>query len=157
MTATSRNIPESPVDLLLSRLERVKPTGPGRWSASCPGPLHNNGDRNPSLSISVGDDARALVRCFVGCEVSAIVAAIGLELSDLFPPRTATHADPIPAHRRPKISDRDLLSVIRREVCIVAQAGEELLSGPLDTPDLERLRIAVQRLFGVIAEAGNHG
>lgn len=154
---TAPSIAESPVDLLLSRLDRVKATGPGRWSASCPGPLHQRGDRNPSLSVAVGDDGRALVRCFSGCEVSAIVAAIGLELSDLFPPRPITHAGPIPAHRRPKISDRDLLAVIRREVSIIATAGEELLTGPLAPPDLERLRTAVRRLFGVLSEAGRHG
>ena len=156
MTAAP-SIIESPVDRLLERLERVKVTGPGRWSASCPGPLHHRGDRNPSLSVTLADDGRALIRCFVGCEVSAIVAAIGLELSDLFPLRPAAHAGPIPAHKRPKISDRDLLAIIRREVCIVAQAGEELLAGPLAPPDLERLRAAVRRLFGVLSEANRHG
>ena len=157
MTATAPSIIESPVDRLLERLERVKVTGPGRWSASCPGPLHHRGDRNPSLSVAVGDDGRALVRCFSGCEVSAIVAAVGLELADLFPPRPITQAGPIPAHRRPKISDRDLLAVLRREVSIIATAGEELLTGPLAPPDLERLRIAVRRLFGVLSEVGRHG
>lgn len=147
----------SPIDRLLERLERVKATGPGRWSARCPGPLHQRGDRNPSLSVAIGDDGRALVRCFSGCEVSAIVAAIGLELSDLFPPRPVAHAKLTPAHQRPKISDRDLLAVIRREVCIVAQAGEELLGGPLALPDMDRLRTAVRRLFGVLSEAGRHG
>ena len=157
MTATAPSIIESPVDRLLERLERVKATGPGRWSARCPGPLHQRGDRNPSLGIAIGDDGRALVRCFAGCEVSAILAPIGLDLADLFPPRPVTHAGPVPAHQRPKISDRDLLAVIRREVSIVAQAGEELLTGPLALPDLERLRAAVQRLFAVLAEAGRHG
>ena len=147
---------ESPIDRLLSRLDRVKATGPGKWSASCPGPLHNHGDRSPSLSIATGDDGRALLRCFTGCEVSAIVAAIGLELSDLFPPRLATHAGPIPGYQRPKISDRDLLEVIRREVSIIATAGEELIAGPLLLPDLERLRVAVRRLFGVLREV-RHG
>lgn len=144
------------IDDLLSRLDKVRPTGPGRWSASCPGPLHNHGDRNPSLSIATGDDDRVLLKCFSGCDVSEIVAAVGLTLSDLFPPRSSNYAGPVPAHRRPKISDRDLLAIIRREVCIVAQAGEELLIGPLSLPDLERLRSAVQRLFGVLAEA-RHG
>lgn len=156
-TATAPHLSESPIDRLLSRLERVKATGPGRWSASCPGPLHNHGDRSPSLSIATGDDDRVLLKCFSGCDVSAIVGAVSLELSDLFPPRPVTHAGPVPAHRRPKISDRDLLAIIRREVSIIAQAGEELLTGPLSLPDLDRLRNAVQRLFGVLAEAGRHG
>lgn len=156
MNNDAPSIIESPVDRLLERLERVKPTGPGRWSACCTGPLHHRGDRNPSLRIAVGDGGRVLLCCGAGCEVSTIIAPLGLELSDLFPPRPATHAGPLPAHRRPKISDRDLLAVIRREVSIVAQAGEELLSGPLALPDLERLRTAVRRLFGVMKEA-RHG
>ena len=148
---------ESPIDLILSRLERVKSTGPGRWSACCPGPLHNHGDKNPSLSIAVGDDGRVLLKCFAGCDVASIVAALGLELADLFPPRLITHADPIPSHQRPKISDRDLLQIIRREVCVVATAGEELVIMPLSLPDLDRLRTASRRLFGVLAETARYG
>ena len=154
--ATAPTFHEAPIDKLLGRLERVKATGPGKWSASCPGPLHNHGDRSPSLSIATGDDGRALLHCFTGCEVSAILAPIGLSLSDLFPPRLATHAGPIPGYQRPKISDRDLLEVIRREVSIIATAGEELIAAPLSLPDLERLRTAVRRLFGVLVEA-RHG
>ncbi|MBE2293558.1 MAG: virulence-associated protein E [Phycisphaerales bacterium] len=148
---------ESPIDLILSRLERVKSTGPGRWSACCTGPLHNHGDKNPSLSIAVGDDGRVLLKCFAGCDVASIVAALGLELSDLFPPRPITHAGPIPPHQRPRISDRDLLAIIRREVCVIAVAGEELTIMPLSLPDLDRLRTATQRLFGVLAETARYG
>lgn len=145
------------IDDLLSRLDKVRSTGPGRWSACCPGPLHNNGDRHPSLSIALGDDSRVLLRCFTGCEVSEIVAAVGLTLSDLFPPRPATYAGPTPDHLRPRISDRDLLAVIRREACVIATAGEELLAGPLALADLERLRTAVHRVFAVLTETGRHG
>lgn len=148
---------ESPIENLLHRLERVRQVGPGRWSASCPGPLHQHGDRSPSLSISLGDDGRVLLKCFTGCEVLEIVAAVGLTLSDLFPPRPAPHAGPIPSHQRPRISDRDLLAIVRRETCIVATAGEELLTGPLALGDLDRLRTAVRRLFAVMTEANRHG
>lgn len=56
------------------------------WSARCP--AHE--DRNPSLSISEGDDGRALVRCHTGCTVDAICKAIGLTPADLFDPSTST-------------------------------------------------------------------
>lgn len=147
----------TPADLILSRLNRIKSTGPNRWSACCPGPLHNRGDKNPSLSIAVGADDRVLLKCFAGCDVAAIVAALGLELADLFPPRPILNAGPIPPHQRPKISDRDLLQIIRREVCVVAIAGEELAIMPLSLPDLDRLRTATRRLFGVLAETARHG
>ena len=46
--------PESggdPIDRVLERLERVRPSG-GGWSARCP--AHD--DRKPSLSVTVADD-----------------------------------------------------------------------------------------------------
>jgi hypothetical protein len=73
----------SAVDKVLAALERVKPAGRGKWKARCP--AHD--DRNPSLSISEGDNGAALIHCFAGCEPAAIVGAIGLELADLMPPK----------------------------------------------------------------------
>jgi hypothetical protein len=46
-------------------------------------PAHN--DTNPSLELDVGDNGRALVHCFAGCPPEAILAALGLKMSDLFP------------------------------------------------------------------------
>ena len=145
---------EPQIDLILSRLERVKQTGPNQWLACCSA----HPDKNPSLSIRQTEDGHILFHDFgQGCSAAAIVAAIGLELADLFPPRPITHAGPIPPHQRPKISDRDLLQIIRREVCVVAIAGEELAIMPLSLPDLDRLRTATRRLFGVLAETARHG
>jgi|SRR5580704_7548991 hypothetical protein len=51
-------------------------------------PAHH--DRSPSLSIRAGRDGRTILHCFAGCEPSAIVQALGLEMRDLFadaPPR----------------------------------------------------------------------
>jgi hypothetical protein len=66
------------VDEVLGRLAKVKRNGAG-WVARCP--VHE--DSNPSLSISE-KDGRILLHCHAGCTVDAIVAAIGLELRDLF-------------------------------------------------------------------------
>jgi hypothetical protein len=73
------------VDELLDRLERVRKTRRG-WTARCP--AHE--DRNPSLSVAEGDDGRVLLRCWTGCTVDKITAALGLELADLFPGRRDT-------------------------------------------------------------------
>ena len=54
------------------------------WQSLCP--AHE--DRSPSLSVREGDDGRALVHCFVGCEVEAILPAVGLQLTDLFDDRS---------------------------------------------------------------------
>jgi protein tyrosine phosphatase len=45
-------------------------------------PAHN--DKNPSLSIKETKDGDVLLHCFAGCGVDDVVAALGLEMSDLF-------------------------------------------------------------------------
>jgi hypothetical protein len=74
-----RGLTGSPVDVVLSRLERVRRSG-GGWEARCP--AHE--DRSPSLSVRVGDDGRVLVYCHAGCRTEDVVAAIGLSRRDLF-------------------------------------------------------------------------
>lgn len=69
-----------PVEKVLERLEQAREGSNGSWRALCP--AHD--DREPSLSVAEGDDGRALVRCFAGCEPEEIVAALGLEMKDLF-------------------------------------------------------------------------
>lgn len=74
-----------PVDRLLQKLPDAKRNGKG-WSARCP--AHD--DRRASLSISEGDDGRALVRCHAGCSVDAICSAVGIRSADLFAVSTPT-------------------------------------------------------------------
>jgi hypothetical protein len=64
---------------LLSLLHEVRARGHGRYAARCPA----HGDTTPSLSISEGESA-VLVRCFAGCTVAEISAALGLTVGDLF-------------------------------------------------------------------------
>lgn len=70
-----------PLGLLLSRLEGVKKQHGERYVARCP--AHDDSD--PSLSLSRGEDGRALVHCYAGCENRDVVAAVGMEMRDLFP------------------------------------------------------------------------
>src|SRR5215211_925214 len=74
----------SPVEVLCKRLDNVRPNGAG-FTARCP--AHE--DRENSLSINEGDDGRALVKCFTGCDVERIVGTLGLTMRDLFQPRTS--------------------------------------------------------------------
>ena len=64
---------------LLSRLDAVRQRGKGRYSSRCPAHI----DKSPSLSISEGDKG-LLLRCFAGCELTAITGKLGLEVKDLF-------------------------------------------------------------------------
>ena len=66
------------VDALLHRLEGVRSCGRG-WKARCP--AHE--DRNPSLSVHEGDRG-ILLRCWAGCSVNEICAAIGMTVRQMF-------------------------------------------------------------------------
>jgi hypothetical protein len=74
-----------PLDLVLDRTENAIKCGAG-WLVSCPLPSHGQGqgDTHPSVSLTEGDDGRALVRCHAGCETQAVVSAWGLVMDDLF-------------------------------------------------------------------------
>ncbi|MCH9650808.1 MAG: hypothetical protein K0U98_21455 [Deltaproteobacteria bacterium] len=81
--------PSAPVATLLGRLRGVRRNGEA-WEALCPS--HN--DTDPSLSVDEGENGRALVHCHAGCAIEDIVAAVGLEVRDLFPsPISETRGD----------------------------------------------------------------
>ena len=127
------------VDALLSRLEKVKRTGAGRWVARCP--AHD--DRGPSLSVRELDDGRILVHCFASCDVESVLANVDLEMSDLFPAREIQHGK---LERRP-FPAADVLRCVSFEALVVSMAAESLARGEaLAQTDLDRLRLAAARL-----------
>jgi hypothetical protein len=126
-------------DALLSRLENVKRTGAGRWIARCPA----HADKRASLSIRELDDSRTLVHCFAQCSVQEVVAAVGLDMTALFPEREIQHGKP---ERRP-IPAADILRCIAFEALVVSVAAGAMLAGePLSSVDRERLKVAAARL-----------
>jgi hypothetical protein len=54
----------------------TRPDGSGNHSCHCPGPLHKNGDANPSLSVKDGENGRPLLYCHAGCDFRDIVVAL---------------------------------------------------------------------------------
>ena len=72
-------------DALLDRLKRVKKTGHNRWVAECPAHKSKSGS---SLAITVSDSDKLLLHDFGGCTAAEIVEAVGLTLTDLFPPQS---------------------------------------------------------------------
>jgi hypothetical protein len=75
-------------DPLLTRLEGVRAVGRDRWRAACPLTRgHKSGTRNRALSVRLADGGAVLLHCFAGHSAAEIVAAVGLALDDLFPPR----------------------------------------------------------------------
>jgi len=134
-------------DRLLSRLEGVRQTGPGRWIARCP--AHDDG--RASLSIREMEDGRILVHDFAGCSVQEVVTAVGLDMAALFPEREIQHGKP---ERRP-IPAADILRCVAFEALVVASAGAAMLAGePVSGIDRERLVLAVARLQDALTAGG---
>jgi hypothetical protein len=70
------------IDAVLSKLREVKPGGAANtWTALCP--AHK--DKRQSLSVTLADDGRILLKCFSGCAFSKIVAVLGMDAADLAP------------------------------------------------------------------------
>ena len=67
------------IDEFLGRLKGVRESGDGSWVACCP--AHD--DSNPSMSVTARN-GKILLHCHAGCQASEIVAAMGLEMKDLF-------------------------------------------------------------------------
>lgn len=129
------------VDALLGRLEGVKTAGPFRWTARCP--AHE--DKNPSLAIREAEDGRILVHCFAGCAVSSVVAAVGLELSDLYPDRPIK-TDFAKSERRP-FSAMQVLNTLATDSMFCAVLSANMANGhQIDEVDRKHLMAAASRL-----------
>lgn len=136
-------------EALLSQLNKVRGRGPGQWSACCP--AHD--DKGPSLSIKELADGRVLVHCFSSCSIEDVLAAVGLEMDALFPPK------PLDGHaykpqRRGLLNLRQCVELIQRECLLVWVAAENLAAGhALTDDDLQRLRVAHRRIDTATTEA----
>lgn len=77
-----------PIERLLEQLDNVRTGWDGdSYTACCPAHY----DTNPSLSIREAEDGRILLYCHAGCETKDVLAALGLEWSDLFPATNVRH------------------------------------------------------------------
>ena len=82
------------------------------WDVSCPG---HDDKRNPDLGVCEGQDGRILLKCRSGgCSTEAIVAALGLELRDLFPNSTAKRRQ-VATYSYESVDGEPLFQVVRFE------------------------------------------
>lgn len=131
-------------DSLLARLEGVKRTGQGKWVALCPA----HGDKHPSLAVRETDDGVLLIHCFAGCDAEAVLGALGLDLSDLFPPKGSDGRKP---DKRP-FSAADLIHLAAWESLIAAIVTSDITRGK--TADRDRLLVCAARLRHIAEVAG---
>lgn len=112
------------ITAFLARLTGVRGRN-GSWSAKCPA----HADRSPSLSVKELGDGRILVHCFGGCGTDAVLGALGVSMTDLFPEPLGQH---MPA-RRGDFTAMDALRGLTFESSVIAIAAADVAEGrPVD-------------------------
>lgn len=140
----------SPSTLLLSRLEGVIKTGKG-WRARCP----HCGGKGHKVAIAEGDNGTLLVTCFSCHDTAAVLAAVGLQVGDLFARKDLRSMSPA---NRSQLRQAALLprwraatEVLSHEATVLLIAANKMGDGePLDEADLTRLRVAALKVFDVV-------
>lgn len=139
---------------LLSRLDAVRSRGTGKWVARCI--AHQ--DNNPSLSVSDGERG-LLLKCWAGCTLDEITAALGIEIKDLFFDAPTPHGHR-PSWKPVKIdlvalAFRFELGALDRRLRAerVNQAINAISINELPDNDLDRLVDAVARAYADIERA----
>ena len=106
-------------------------------------------DRRMSGTFKIEDDGRLLlIHDHGGDSAVAILAAIGLELSDLYP-------EPLHGHRKGSkrpFPAADCLRAVAFEGTVVMAIGAAMLAG--EALDRERLVLALERVNGALSAAG---
>lgn len=136
------------IGTLLSRLQKVKKTGNGKWMCQCS--AHD--DKTASLVITDAGDGRILLNCFAGCDTYSILQAVGLDWQDIMPERASSHFS-----EKPKsiIYASEAMQLIKFETQIVLVAAYDLKKGkPLQHNEVERLELAMQRIGKAYQGAG---
>ena len=131
---------------LLERLEGVR-RGRDGWRADCP---NGHNKAKGSLSITESADGAVLIHCFACDNTPGILAAVGLEVADLFPKRIT---DPSPEGRAKarealkRNGWQAALGVLSRESTLVLCAAGMLRQGTaLSQEDDARLGLAMKRI-----------
>jgi len=129
----------------LAKLDRAKPIGKKKYLASCPA----HPDKSPSLAIKLTDDGKILIHCFAGCHVTDVVAAIGLELSDLMPENQNYQK----SHKPPRFNRYELFERLAFESIILSLAIRQLLNyEDLNKADLSRVVLAEETINRIVME-----
>lgn len=139
-----------PTETIVGAIERA--TGKPRrksgnsWRVCCP----SCGGGGYKVSITEGDDRRALVTCFSCHDTPAVLASVGLRLADLYPPR---HWPESPEERRrARRAIREAgwaaaLQVLAMEATVALVAARQLAQWQvLSSADDARLALAVERI-----------
>ncbi len=130
------------IENLLSRLDKVRNRGGGKWMASCP--CHT--DKTPSLAIKE-DGGTILLHCFSQqCSPQEICSSIGIEITELFPPSEKFDANQ-PAQKRQFYDSAQVLEGLAYEALVMHIISNDMLkNGSIEPDERERLAQASFRI-----------
>jgi hypothetical protein len=133
----------SPAENLIQRLAKVRGRN-GSWTACCP--AHN--DKGPSLAVRELPDGRVLLHCFAGCETESVLAAVGMDMTDLFPPDSKRREyGPGKPGVKPAFYASDLMRIIAFEALVVQIVAFDIASGKRPSEeDQKRMMVAYERI-----------
>ncbi len=135
----------SNLDTILNQLDKVKAYGNNKWLACCP--AHN--DKHPSLKVTMTDDGKILIKCWAGCDISAVLKALSIEMADLFPDKISYTKGSKP----PKFNRIELFDRLVYEALILYVAIQQLQQGkPLNDVDALRVEQAMSFIDELKAE-----
>jgi len=134
----------TPAENLIQRLAKVRGRN-GSWTACCP--AHD--DKGPSLAVRELPDGRVLVHCFAGCETESVLGAVGMDMTDLFPPeeKRRQYTDHGKPSVKPAFYASDLMRVIAFEALVVQIVAFDIAAGKRPSEeDRQRMMVAYQRI-----------
>jgi hypothetical protein len=139
-------------ETFLSRCQKVKRTGPGRWICCCP--AHE--DKTPSMNVKELPDGKVLVICRAGCTNEEIIQAAGVHWTALFPAPDNTTSE----YRREaaRFPAQEVLAALDFELEIARIGLADIINGtPISDLDKARYAIALRRIQQAIRIArGEH-
>ncbi len=133
----------TPAENLIQRLAKVRGRN-GSWTACCP--AHN--DKGPSLAVRELPDGRVLLHCFAGCETESVLAAVGMDMTDLFPPDSKRREyGPGKPGVKPAFYASDLMRIIAFEALVVQIVAFDIAAGKRPSEDdQKRMMVAYERI-----------
>jgi len=127
------------INKILERLQKVNQTNPNQWIACCPA----HADRSPRLALKQCDNGKILIKCWAGCGIDDIVVAIGLQLTDLFPPKEGDYG----RQQREYFSAETVLKSLHKESIVMRFLASEIRQGvKLKEDDIRRAELAEDRI-----------
>jgi hypothetical protein len=134
----------TPIENLISRLDKVKGRN-GSWTARCPA----HADKGPSLAVRENEDGRILLHCFAGCETANVLGALGMDMTDLFPPDSKRRDYPVEGKpsMKPAFFASDLMRIIHFEALVVQIVAYDIANNKMPNEETrERMLTAYQRI-----------